>query len=208
MTNEELLMKLKEEMPPEYEFIKGDDSEFGEPDKLVYNGFRSIGHHEISAKIGNSWFYTDCDAIRMITYKLNLGRNMFQFKLLDFSNDIKLIKDWVKNKTTKDPYLIEERHILVDELRKKGLFKKVNSPNIQYTLNDYDREFDSLVIEAVISDNPTIKESLIIQVNKYKDSNIIKKFYTLRKLSNNTKTPQLLSLTPEIEFENIDDIDY
>lgn len=210
ISNKDLILKLSEE--PEfsgYKFEEGEDTEFGTPHRLVMN--LRYANSEISSKIGNSWFFSDCDGIRMITYRISKYKfGGDQFKLLDFSGDYDTIKSWIlKAKGLKfDDELLSERYKLCEEVKKRGISSVVSRlPKIQYTINDLDRNFNALTFDVLTKTTNSIKTSLIFQICRNLDTNEIEKFYTIRELTNDSK-PSLISLKPEIKFETLDEIIY
>jgi hypothetical protein len=206
MTNKEIVLKLKEDLEGDWKYMLGSDDEFSKPHRILKEITPKF-KVEISAKTGNSWYYTGCDGIKMITLGYYRGYNAkfycVQFKLLDFSSDYDIILKWVKEACSKsiiNEQLEEHRSEVVERLHEafKDIKTTIKPVNIQYTLNDPDREFESLTVDIKLAEKDNVRTSLIVQSNLY-DDGTIKDFYSVRKLSI-SKCPELISLDDEKEL--------
>lgn len=212
ISNKDLVLKLNEE--PEFKafkFYEGDDTEYGSSHRIVNEAELSRKKFtiEISSKYGNSWFFSDCDGVRMITYKVSYSTyNSVQYRLLDVTGDYNTIKTWLLKVRdlvgNLDSDLEDLREKLVSEIRSLGWSVR-RLPKIQYTLNDIDRNFTCLTFDIDTKKTKDRRESVVIQVCKDLETGEIKKFYTTRELTV-ADYPELISLLPETEFNKLRDV--
>lgn len=215
MNDQEILKKVQKELKSRYSvdlsLTEGDGTEYGQPTKI--SGVDpNTGHYvEVSSKIGNSWYFSGCDGVRIIAYGRKKGKSQWfseHYRLLDVTGDPETVWEWLKTHYGVSGVGDEELHSKRDALKvpiKKVLEETgvnklsminpvgnslISCPRIQYAYNDLDEYWESLVMDVklpVWKDKGSVETSLIIQTRKDMNTGDIDYLWTVRKLRANER---------------------
>lgn len=188
------------------EFIEGDDTEFGEPDKLCLKKGSQV--LELNYKVGNSWYFDNASGVRIFTVGVRKESGVrltgLKLRLIDTLFDDDIVKDWftdyvVNKKYDSDINDVRTKAMLLKNQYSKAKHKgKVICPNYVYIVPDPDT--DELKNYCVVDiglpglSDENRRYSLIATVGKDDTS------YRLRALSTGD-SPSLIELK-EIKDKN------